>query len=145
MLFRSGVGDGSGLDAETMWARGGLDDFLAEGERFAGDGADFDGHFARGQVGAGQDARPREVFLAELGVGNGAVELAPALGLCRRIVDLVASGRTLRENGLVEVEHIADVTTRFAVNRSAFKTRSEQLGQWLERFRAAAGLDAQAA
>jgi len=48
---------------------------------------------------------------------NGALELAPQLGLCRRIVDLVASGRTLRENGLVEVEHIADVTTRFAVNR----------------------------
>ena len=76
---------------------------------------------------------------------NGALELAPQLGLCRRIVDLVASGRTLKENGLVEVEHIADVTTRFAVNRSAFKTRSEQLRHWLERFRAAAGLHAQAA
>jgi ATP phosphoribosyltransferase len=76
---------------------------------------------------------------------NGALELAPQLGLCRRIVDLVASGRTLKENGLVEVEHIADVTTRFAVNRSAFKTRSEQIRQWLERFQAAAGIDAQAA
>jgi ATP phosphoribosyltransferase len=76
---------------------------------------------------------------------NGALELAPSLGLCRRIVDLVASGRTLRDNGLVEVEHIADVTTRVAVNRSAFKTRSEQIRHWLERFRAAAGLDAQAA
>ena len=61
------------------------------------------------------------------------------------LVDLVASGRTLRENGLVEVEHIADVTTRFAVNRSAFKTRSEQIRHWLERFRAAAGIDARAA
>jgi ATP phosphoribosyltransferase len=76
---------------------------------------------------------------------NGALELAPQLGLCRRIVDLVASGRTLRENGLVEIEHIADVTTRFAVNRSAFKTRSEQIRTWLERFRVAAGIDAQAA
>jgi len=76
---------------------------------------------------------------------NGALELAPQLGLCRRIVDLVASGRTLKENGLVEVEHIADVTTRFAVNRSAFKTRSEQIRFWLERFQAAAGSDAQAA
>ena len=76
---------------------------------------------------------------------NGALELAPQLGICRRIVDLVASGRTLRENGLVEVEHIADVTTRFAVNRSAFKTRSEQIRHWLERFRAAAGIDARAA
>ena len=76
---------------------------------------------------------------------NGALELAPQLGLCRRIVDLVASGRTLRENGLVEVEHIADVTTRFALNRSAFKTRSAQIRHWLGRFRAAAGIDARAA
>ncbi len=76
---------------------------------------------------------------------NGALELAPSLGLCRRIVDLVASGRTVKENGLVEVEHIVDVTTRFAVTRSAFKTRSEQIRHWLERFRVAAGVDAQAA
>jgi ATP phosphoribosyltransferase len=68
---------------------------------------------------------------------NGALELAPKLGLCRRIVDLVATGRTLRENGLVEVERIADVTARFAVNRSAFKTRGDEVGMWLERFRGA--------
>lgn len=54
---------------------------------------------------------------------NGAMELAPILGLAPRIVDLVSSGRTLAENGLVEVEVIAEVTSRLIVNRAAFKTR----------------------
>ncbi|MFA5970084.1 MAG: ATP phosphoribosyltransferase [Sphingomonas sp.] len=56
---------------------------------------------------------------------NGAMELAPTLGLAPRIVDLVSSGRTLKENGLVEVEVIAEVTSRLIVNRAAFKTRAE--------------------
>jgi len=68
---------------------------------------------------------------------NGAMELAPSLGLCHRIVDLVSSGATLKANGLVEVEHIADVTSRLIVNRTALKTRSEQIGHWIERFREA--------
>ena len=50
------------------------------------------------------------------------MELAPLLGLCKRIVDLVATGRTLKENGLVEIEAIADVTSRLIVNRVALKT-----------------------
>ena len=54
---------------------------------------------------------------------NGAMELAPTLGLAPRIVDLVSSGRTLKENGLVEVETIAEVSSRLIVNRAAFKTR----------------------
>ena len=54
---------------------------------------------------------------------NGAMELAPTLGLAPRIVDLVSSGRTLQENGLVEVETIAEVSSRLIVNRAAFKTR----------------------
>jgi ATP phosphoribosyltransferase len=68
---------------------------------------------------------------------NGAMELAPSLGLCQRIVDLVSSGATLRANGLVEVEHIADVTSRLIVNRTALKTRSDEIGHWIERFREA--------
>ncbi len=56
---------------------------------------------------------------------NGAMELAPVLGLAPRIVDLVSSGRTLKENGLVEVEVITEVTSRLIVNRAAFKTRAE--------------------
>ncbi len=69
---------------------------------------------------------------------NGAMELAPGLGLCRRIVDLVSTGRTLKENGLVEVETIAEVTSRLIVNRAALKTRPEEIGGWVDRFAAAA-------
>ncbi len=64
---------------------------------------------------------------------HGAVELAPSLGLCRRIVDLVSSGATLAANGLVEVEKIADVTARLMVNRTALKTRADAVGGWIER------------
>jgi ATP phosphoribosyltransferase len=68
---------------------------------------------------------------------NGALELAPSLGLCRRIVDLVQTGRTLEANGLVEVEKIADVSARLVVNRAALKTRPSAVGAWIERFREA--------
>jgi len=67
---------------------------------------------------------------------NGAMELAPKLGLCRRIVDLVSSGRTLQENGLVEIEKILDVTSRLIVNRTAFKTRNAEISAWVEKFSA---------
>jgi ATP phosphoribosyltransferase len=66
---------------------------------------------------------------------HGAMELAPSLGLCRRIVDLVSTGRTLQENGLVEVETIAEITSRLVVNRPALKTRPDELGRWVDRFR----------
>lgn len=66
---------------------------------------------------------------------NGAMELAPTLGLCRRIVDLVSTGQTLKENGLVEIETIAEVTSRFIVNRAALKTRPVDVGHWVDRFR----------
>jgi ATP phosphoribosyltransferase len=68
---------------------------------------------------------------------NGAVELAPIIGLCRHIVDLVQTGSTLRANGLVEIEHIADVTSRLIVNRTALKTRPDDVGYWIEAFRQA--------
>jgi ATP phosphoribosyltransferase len=68
---------------------------------------------------------------------NGALELAPSLGLCRRIVDLVATGATLKANGLVEVERIAEVTSRLIVNRTAMKTRPEEIGRWIDRMREA--------
>lgn len=66
---------------------------------------------------------------------NGAMELAPALGLAERIVDLVSTGATLKANGLVEVERIADVTSRLVVNRTALKTRSQELTGWIDTFR----------
>lgn len=66
---------------------------------------------------------------------NGAMELAPTLGLCRRIVDLVSTGQTLKENGLVEAEVIAEISSRFVVNRTALKTRPQAVGGWVDRFR----------
>ena len=68
---------------------------------------------------------------------NGAMELAPGLGLSRLIVDLVQTGSTLRANGLQETEVIAQVTSRLIVNRTALKTRPEAVGAWIARFRAA--------
>ena len=68
---------------------------------------------------------------------NGAMELAPALGLSRRIVDLVDTGNTLKANGLVEIEHIADVSSRLVVNRAALKTMPVLLGGWIDRIREA--------
>ena len=44
-------------------------------------------------------------------------------------------GRTLKDNGLVEIEHIADITSRFIVNRAALKTQPERIGRWVDRFR----------
>ncbi len=69
---------------------------------------------------------------------SGAMELAPGLGLCRRIVDLVSTGATLAANDLVEVETIAQVTSRLIVNRAALKTRPAELNRWIEGFREAA-------
>jgi len=68
---------------------------------------------------------------------NGAMELAPTLGLCRRIVDLVSTGATLKANGLKEIETIAEVTSRLAVNRAAWKRRPGEITGWIDRFRAA--------
>ncbi|MDJ0936318.1 MAG: ATP phosphoribosyltransferase, partial [Kiloniellales bacterium] len=68
---------------------------------------------------------------------NGAMELAPTLGLCRRIVDLVSSGATLAANDLVEVEQIAEVSSRLVVNRAAMKTRPQEITRWIERFQEA--------
>lgn len=74
---------------------------------------------------------------AECVVLSGAMELAPALGLSQRIVDLVSSGATLRANGLVEVERIVDVSSRLTVNRTAWKTQPREISNWIARFREA--------
>ena len=61
---------------------------------------------------------------------NGSVELAPLVGLSEVIVDIVESGRTLKENGLVVLETIAKVSARLVVNRVSFKMNSERIN-WL--------------
>lgn len=66
---------------------------------------------------------------------NGAMELAPSLGLSRRIVDLVESGRTLKDNGLVETQVIMKVSARLIVNRAALKKDHARLGPLMSAFR----------
>lgn len=66
---------------------------------------------------------------------NGAMELAPGLGLASRIVDLVSTGRTLKDNGLEETSVILQVSARLIVNRAALKT-DERVAALVERFRA---------
>lgn len=67
---------------------------------------------------------------------NGAMELAPGLGLASRIVDLVSTGRTLIENGLIETSVILQVSARLIVNRAALKT-DDRVAALVERFRQA--------
>jgi ATP phosphoribosyltransferase len=66
---------------------------------------------------------------------NGAMELAPGLGLASRIVDLVSTGRTLKDNGLEETSVILQISARLIVNRAALKT-DERVAALVERFRA---------
>ena len=66
---------------------------------------------------------------------NGALEIAPMLGLTKRIVDLVSSGKTLKENGLTEVGKIMDVSSYLIVNRNFSKSRPEKIKTIIERFR----------
>lgn len=65
----------------------------------------------------------RKGIQAEIIKLTGSLELAPLVGLAERIVDLVETGRTLKENGLVEVEEIARSTARLIVNRASLKTK----------------------
>jgi len=67
---------------------------------------------------------------------SGSIELAPLVGLCERIVDLVDTGRTLQENYLEEVEEIATATARLIVNRAALKTKYQQVRGLIDRLQA---------
>jgi ATP phosphoribosyltransferase len=68
---------------------------------------------------------------------SGSVELAPALGLADLIVDLVETGRTLRENGLVVIEDIAESSGRLVVNRASYQLKSEAITVLVEALEAA--------
>jgi ATP phosphoribosyltransferase len=63
---------------------------------------------------------------------NGSVELAPLVGLSEVIVDIVESGKTLKDNGLVVLEIIAQVSARLVVNRVSFKMKSEKINLLIE-------------
>ncbi|MFA6686747.1 MAG: ATP phosphoribosyltransferase [Desulfuromonas sp.] len=62
----------------------------------------------------------------------GSIELAPLVGLTERIVDLVSTGATLRDNGMVEVDTIAEITTRLIVNRASMKTKHKKIRQIID-------------
>lgn len=68
---------------------------------------------------------------------NGAMEIAPKVGLSERIVDLVSSGATLKANGLVEVEKIMDISSQLIVHRTAYKTRRAEITALIDAFREA--------
>ena len=65
---------------------------------------------------------------------SGSMELAPTLKMCRRIVDLVSTGTTLKVNGLIEVEEIMKIQSKLIVNRSAFKTKSSEINKIIQEF-----------
>ena len=66
---------------------------------------------------------------------NGSIELAPMIGLADRIVDIVSTGRTLKENGLVEYEHIADVSSRLIANPVSYRMKSERIQDLVTRLK----------
>jgi ATP phosphoribosyltransferase len=74
---------------------------------------------------------------AEIVEVKGSVEIAPLIGLADAIVDLTATGTTLRENNLVEVEQIADATARLIANPVSHKLKAREVDQLVERMRAA--------
>lgn len=66
---------------------------------------------------------------------NGSIELAPMIGLADRIVDIVSTGRTLRENGLVEYEHIADISSRLIANPVSYRMKSNRIQELVTRLK----------
>ena len=63
---------------------------------------------------------------------DGSVELAPILGLCDGIVDIMETGSTLRENGLVVFDTVCDLSARLIVNKASFKLKQAEISQLLE-------------
>lgn len=66
---------------------------------------------------------------------NGSIELGPMVGLSELIVDIVETGRTLRENHLAEIARITDLTARFIANRASFKMKFDRIRQMTEDLR----------
>ncbi|MBE9526683.1 MAG: ATP phosphoribosyltransferase [Proteobacteria bacterium] len=64
----------------------------------------------------------------------GSMELAPLVGLAERIVDVVDTGNTLKANGLMPMEHIADISSRLVVNKASMKMKHQQIKSLIDRF-----------
>ncbi|MBU1193014.1 MAG: ATP phosphoribosyltransferase [Gammaproteobacteria bacterium] len=67
----------------------------------------------------------------------GSMELAPLVGLADLIVDLVDTGNTLKANGLVPMDHIADISSRLIVNKASMKMKHAQVQHFIEQMTAA--------
>lgn len=67
---------------------------------------------------------------------NGSIELAPLIGLAERIVDIVSTGQTLVENGLVEYEKICDITSRLIANPVSYRTKEKRITEMVNRLAA---------
>lgn len=80
-----------------------------------------------------QNKRKESIEVIKL---NGSVELAPLVGLSEVIVDVMESGRTLRENGLVVLDTIAEVSARLVVNRVSMKMEYERISKIVDALRA---------
>ena len=65
---------------------------------------------------------------------NGSIEIAPQLGISEMIVDLVSTGKTLKENNLEVVEKISDVSSNLIVNRVSLKTKSDEINKIIDLF-----------
>ncbi len=74
----------------------------------------------------------RKGLTAEVIKLSGAIELGPLTGLCERIVDITQTGETLRQNGLVEVDTIAEVSSRLVVNPARLKLDGDRLGALID-------------
>ncbi|MCW8943915.1 MAG: ATP phosphoribosyltransferase [Sedimenticola sp.] len=81
-------------------------------------------------------ARGQQVEIIKL---YGSMELAPLVGLSDLIVDLVESGSTLKANGLVPLEHIADISSRMVVNKASWKMKHGTVMQLLDALQEAIG------
>jgi ATP phosphoribosyltransferase len=64
---------------------------------------------------------------------SGAIELGPLTGLCERIVDITQSGETLKQNGLVEVDTVAQVSARLVVSPARLKLDGDRLGAMIDK------------
>lgn len=65
---------------------------------------------------------------------NGAIELAPKLGICSTIVDLVSTGKTLKENNLVESEVLLKITSKLIVNKISYKILNHDISKIINKF-----------
>ncbi len=104
-------------------------------------GSDFYGTY-RNRVVASKYPNVTKAYFAEKGMDvsvikiEGSVELAPLVGLANGIVDIVQTGTTLRENGLVPIEDVAQVSARLIVNTASMKLYREQIFDLMDRIEA---------